>query len=327
VQTDRLKSSLILRIREAPATAPAGGVLPVEIEVLLNLETIFCAQPTTFDLNQLNASFGKGDNAYGRLLGAAVCGAASVQDALGELGDPGGGVRVQLMLEGHSPVLESIKWERMEIASWKRGPLAVNQETPFSRFAAVSRRVEEAPEDQVFRLMVAVASPRADGVCPVDTDAECVSIVDACAGLLDRNQVEITLLGGLQLSEGGRKRLTREGMTMVSGATTADRIAGLLSKVQPHGLHIVAHGTYNALQRQFYLLLENEAGGLGAKTAPGIDRILAAQASSTDVPGVLSERYWGRDYRTIQRTFQQLHAVTGGGGCSSGGGDAGQNRG
>ncbi len=149
---------------------------------------------------------GRATTAYGRLLGASVCSAASVQDALGQLGDPEGGVRVQLMLEGPCRILETIKWERLEIASWKNGPLAANEDTPFSRFAAVGRRVEEAPEDQVFRLLVAVASPRADGVCPVDTDAECASIVDACAGLLDRNQVEITLLAGSQLSEAGRRR-------------------------------------------------------------------------------------------------------------------------
>lgn len=264
------EASLVLRIKAAAGSPQADGIASLQIEVLVNFETICCAQPATLDLDQLNVCLGKPDNAYGRFLGTSVYAALSVQDALRELGDPGK-IRVQLMLEGGG-FLETIRWERMEIPGWNGGPVAVNPDTPFSRFAAVNRRQEDAPEDQVFRLLVAVASPAADGIYQIDPEEECASVVEACTGLLDRNQLQITLLPGAKLSDSLRKRLLREGVRIVEGAATAERIARELLAAGnplggPHGLHLIAHGTYQAESGRFFLLLENEEGGLGARTA------------------------------------------------------------
>lgn len=141
----------------------------------------------------------------------------------------------------------------------------------------VNRPQDSPPQDQLFRLLVVVASPNTQGIYQIDPIAEAASVVKACSQLLDRSQMEISLLLGAKVTHIPPLELTRPGVRPISGASTAQRIGGLIladpSGKPFHGLHIIAHGTYSEDLGRFFLLLENEQGGLGAREATDLIRI------------------------------------------------------
>jgi hypothetical protein len=260
--TDR--SLLVLRVRRPGSGAPETAL---EVEALLDYETIFPAALTQLDTRALEHLALAPDNAYGRAIGEALCAASSVELAVAAIGRRER-VRIQLMIEGAGSHC-TVRWERAQLPCWPDRPIALRTETPFSRFAAVNAAQQDPPEDQMFRLLFAVAAPTAGGLAPIDAAAECRLIVEACEELLADSRMALTLLAGARpLPDDARKALERPRVEIVDGATTAERLGELVQRV--HACHIVAHGTF--ADPDFYLLLEDEQGNLAARRATELIR-------------------------------------------------------
>ena len=91
---------LLIRIRPSRnQQQAAAGNLPLEAEAILDYQSIYPATPFTIDLDQLQSSVASPNNAYGQQLGAQLCAAPSIQQALANIGQPDT-LRIQLMLEG-----------------------------------------------------------------------------------------------------------------------------------------------------------------------------------------------------------------------------------
>jgi hypothetical protein len=253
---------LLIRIRPSREAATSGARnLSLEAEAILDYQSIYPATSFAIDLDQLQSSVASPNNAYGQQLGAQLCAAPSIQQALANIGQPDT-LRLQLMLEGSGPH-EAIRWERLAFPIRPGEPIAIRRDTPFSRFAAVDLPQDTAPEDTRFHLLVAIASPGPDEiakfeVAPIEVADECAAILDACQDLLRNGQMQITFLPGktgLPPTFGASTGLPH--IRVLDGFTTAERIADSLNTV--HGLHVIAHGRQG---KRFNLVLEDENLGM-----------------------------------------------------------------
>jgi hypothetical protein len=253
---------LLIRIRLADGGAVGpNGRLTVDVEAQVNRAAIYPAGRVDLDLLRLRKLENTPGNEYGRLLGQRLCCSLPLQTALVSLARSAY-LRVQLMLEPPGYPLSLIRWERVEFTPLGvKGPLALVQQTPFSRFSAVNREETEPTPDVGFHLLVFAASPA--GLPTVAAGAEFENLVDAAKSLLDSGWLEVTLAPGLQgLTEGQRAALQHPRIHIAEGAATVETIARVLSEsANPFsGLHAIAHGRY--LDDGFELMLEDDEGNL-----------------------------------------------------------------
>jgi hypothetical protein len=261
-------SLLLLRVRSA-ANKTSSDMLDLEVEAQLNYRSIYLAGKTQLDMKQLKSALNAAGNSYGHILGESLGNNCAVKNALRDA-DRRGRLRIQLMTQDCDN-LPLIYWERMELPGWL-GPAGTENQTPFSRFAAVNQGLEDAPQDKVFRLLLVVANPE-DGLEPIDVAEHCATVVECCSDLLNSGLMTIAILPGFQgLSSDERKRVASRGVQIIDKKpSTAENINELLD-AKPHALHLIAHGTYNP-QKGFYLLLESDDGHLEAFNASDLIEI------------------------------------------------------
>jgi hypothetical protein len=253
---------LLIRIRlndRSPGTSKDRLIVDVEAQV--NHATIYPAGRVDLDLVQLGKAQYAPRNEYGRLLGQRLASSLPLQTALASLARASH-LRVQLMLEPPGFPLSLVRWERLEFSLLGvKGPLALLQQTPFSRFSSVNREESQPPSDAPFHLLVVAASPV--GVHPISAAIEFQNLLDACGDLLKNGWMQVTLAPGKQgLSEDDRKELDRPHVRIATGACTLENIQQLLggAAIPFTGLHAIAHGRF--LKGSFDLLLEDEEGEL-----------------------------------------------------------------
>lgn len=255
-------SLLLLRVRSA-ANKTTPDILDLEVEAQLNYRSIYLAGKTQLDMKQLAAAINVPGNRYGQLLGQSLGNSCAVRSALKDA-NRRGRLRIQLMTQD-CETLPLIFWERMEMPGWY-APAGTDAQTPFSRFAAVNQGEEDPPQDKVFRLALVVASPL-DGLEPIDAADHCAAVVDSCSELLKSGLMTISILPGHSgLSPEDRQRLAAHGVTIAANKPSSAEVIGEMLAGKPHGLHLIAHGTYNP-HKGFYLLLEDETGHLSAFNA------------------------------------------------------------
>ena len=180
---DHAKQFLI-RLRPAPPTPECDPRrLTLEVEAQVDC-AIYAGSTIDIDHQELHSLLLDPDNKYGLKLGAYLCESPCVNTIM-TIADTSTGNRVQMMLEGEGPH-HGIRWERLELPAWKS--VAVESKTPFSRFAAVNQMLQEPQADAQFHLLLVIASP--DGLPEIDADAQCRSVVESCARLLEGGQIE-----------------------------------------------------------------------------------------------------------------------------------------
>ncbi len=244
---------LLLRIRTL-AEKPEAATL--EIEGQVDYRMFFPAATVQFDPRRLQSAAAQGNNEYGRYLSERLASCLPVQLALSNVAS-GRRLRFQVLLEPTPGIHNSIRWECLDFAMLPGGCLSVRSDAAFSRFTAVNRPEEEPPVDVPFHLLMIGASP--DGMPPIDVGAEFQSMLEACGGLMENRSMRLTLMPGRRgfVPSGKLPRA----VTLVDGHVTLQSVARALSESEHpvHGLHVLAHGTYNAQEKRFFFLLEDAA--------------------------------------------------------------------
>ena len=236
---------LLIRLRPASSTHEA---LTLALEIQIE-SAIYGGCAVVLDPNALRPKLLAENNEYGRNLGTILAQTPCMASAL-DLATGSGCTRIQLMLEGEGPHHE-IRWERLEFPN--RPPIAIDMATPFSRFAALNRKLVEPEPDAQFRLLFAIASP--DDLPAIDSDAQCRSIVKACEQSLDSGQMRLSVMPGHRgLSPDTRAWLDQRRVPILPGDTTAQNIVPQLREAD--GVHFIAHGSFN--KGTFFLMLEDK---------------------------------------------------------------------
>ncbi len=252
---------LLIRVRLAEQSPVcAGNCLALDVEAQVNRSSIYPAGRVDLDLLQLRKLEHAPGNEYGRLLGQKLCGSLPLQNAIVNL-SRAAYLRIQIMLEPPGFPLSLIRWERLEFNSLGvKGPLALVQQTPLSRFAAVNREESEPPADAGFHMLVFAASPA--GLPAVDAALEFQTLKDACGGLLDKGWLELTFAPGFRgLTDLQRQQLSHPKVHIADGPATLENLAALLAgKNEFTALHAIAHGRFAG--NAFQLMLEAGDGEL-----------------------------------------------------------------
>jgi hypothetical protein len=135
-----------------------------------------------------------GDRLAQQLLNSSV--SRALQQAGAGRGDR---VRIRLLLEDDDSIPHWVRWERMWLrvgaADW---PVATSPEVPFSRYIPDERPDREPPEDDVFRLLLAVANPSEFDNTPqqIQVEQEIVSLLGEFADADPSARFRVRLMPG-----------------------------------------------------------------------------------------------------------------------------------
>jgi hypothetical protein len=189
-----------------------------------------------------------------------------------------GRLRIRLLLDESAPAeLHALKWERM--ANLQGIPLAISDDTPFSRYTALAKAEPGPLDEPVVRLLFVVSAPsdlEAKGLAKIDVEKEIRRLLDALADVWHGERCQATILPGQTgLSPDLRADLEAAGCTIAGGNATLDNISERLRG--QHVLHFLGHGQYK--DGHGYLLLENEGGTLERV----VDTDLAVRLGNTPV--------------------------------------------
>ena len=200
---------------------------------------------------------------YGKALGRQLA-SPNVRSALETAGlTRGEPIRLRLLLDDDATVPRSIRWERMWLpvggADWR---LAASPNVTFSRYIPVQNPDETPPDVDAFSLLLAVANPlglREDQ--HIDVETEIAKFLEAFEnGPVDRRLQVSIMPGRTGVGEVLTQRLHQQGWRVLPGPSTLQHISSVLHQ-NYHGLHILAHGDFDAVDGVGSLLLENEQGG------------------------------------------------------------------
>lgn len=261
------ETDLLLRIR--------GRVSDDEgypVEALLADGSFFRGE-LHLDLVDLQAADNEHDvSAYGRLLYESlftgwISHAFELARSMARVKSDGH-TRLRLWLDGDDAALQAIKWERLHHNYNDQFlPVGVTEATAFSRYTGLGAAEPQPISERPIRVLVAISNPkelRAENgnLAPLDVAGELSSLLSALSPLLERRQMRLTLLAGQssteQLPDALRQELGSLHCTLLDGATTLDRIAGLLADA--HVFHFLGHGRYSSRLDATALLLENDDG-------------------------------------------------------------------
>ena len=247
-----------VRIRGAK-TGGNGQPSRHDVEVRFNGSGLWRGE-SAFDFDALDLS---DPEEYGKALGHQLA-SPSVRAALETAGlTRGESIRLRLLLDDDANVPHSIRWERMWLpiggAPWR---LATNPNVTFARYIPVQRPDEEPPEVDAFSLLLAVANPLGLRESQrIDVETEIADFLKAFEnGPVDRRLQVSIMPGRTGIGEALTKRICQQGWNVLTGPSTLRHISSVLHQ-NYHGLHILAHGDFNAADGIGSLLLENEQGG------------------------------------------------------------------
>lgn len=190
-----------------------------------------------------------------------------------------GHLRLRLCIEPGASELHAYVWERLVLAGDAQAPLAIEEETPFSRFSA-SKLAEQAPiTDRPIRILFAIANPEElpVGLAEVPVEEEVSSLRRALGDLGGDSTFRVTVMPGRSgLSSELRSDLLKSGYRIVEGRTSLDGIVGELQAATGyHVLHVVAHGSFRGRasgEGTASMFLEDlDRGPAGEKSVPTED--------------------------------------------------------
>jgi hypothetical protein len=238
--------------------------------------------------------------AYGRRLGELLLPQQVMSAFARARGVTDRPVRIRLLLEmganGERQSQHFLRWERAMLAlNGQTWPLAIAPALPFSRYIPTESVDPDLSGDSVLRLLVAFASPTGlpPELHPVEVESDLSALLDELAPLVRTRRFKLTVLPGRTGVSGPlRDRLTELGAEVLEGSTRKETIGDALNQCQ--GLHLVAHGTYNAATGRGAVLLEDAKGGrafavdddLNAWIGPGLRFVfLQSCQSAAPTPG------------------------------------------
>ncbi len=161
-----------------------------------------------------------------------------------------GRLRLQLEIDQDAPELQVVRWETLHADDRRQlEPLAVNTQTPFSRYTALN--IPEAePGEYPVKILYAVANPSNLGdwdLATIDVESEIRNMMAACADLRRTGLVELAIMPGISQERMSRKlirsihsSLGRE--ALISGPTSLDNLKSVLD--QFHIFHFLGHGRF-----------------------------------------------------------------------------------
>ncbi len=181
-----------------------------------------------------------------------------------------GRLRLRLEIDQDAPELHVIRWETLHPGDQRQlEPIAINTQTPFSRYTALNMP-EAMPGQYPVKILYAVANP-ADidewDLTRVDVEAEIRNILAACADLQRTGLVELTVMPGRserdlpkQLIKSIRSSLGEDGF--ISGPTSLNNLKSVLENFQI--FHFLGHGRFRKVRRRRDSLPEHEEPGAPA---------------------------------------------------------------
>jgi hypothetical protein len=234
---------------------------------------------------------------YGRRLGELLL-PQQVMSALSMARGPSNRpVRVRLLLEmglnGERENQHFLRWERAMLPiNGQTWPLAIAPSLPFSRYIPTESIDPDLSDDTTLRLLVAFANPSGlpSELRPVDVEADLSKLLEELGPLVETDRFKLSVLPGrTPLSDRLRGSLATVGAEIIAGSARKETIGEVLGRCQ--GLHIVAHGTFNAEKGRGALLLEDAGGAkafafdddLNGWVSPGL-RFVVLQSCQSAAP-------------------------------------------